>query len=268
MDEEKYLPEVFTIEFDAFFKRVHGPTYQDYYINFWPGSKNYGYSEDGKSYCGSITLNMHGAALSCNNDGNAKKYSSYDESIVVAVNEPVWRHIAIAFNKRSLKVFIDENRVLNIPNLDYKPETFVLTAYGPYEELSAIKNVRIAEGGKRLYDRVIEDGKFVTRGILFDVNQATLKPESMGVINEVAKMMQEHEDLNFNIQGHTDSDGEENYNLELSAERADAVKEALIGLGTTEERLQTEGKGESVPVADNTSPEGKANNRRVEFIKI
>ena len=90
----------------------------------------------------------------------------------------------------------------------------------------------------------------------------------MGVINRVAKMMRDHEDLNFRIEGHTDSDGADEYNLELSGRRAEAVKTALIDLGISKDRLQTEGKGESVPVAENTSPEGKANNRRVEFVKL
>ncbi len=112
------------------------------------------------------------------------------------------------------------------------------------------------------------DGKFVTRGILFDVNRATIKPESMGVLNEVAKMMQEHADLNFSIEGHTDSDGAEDYNQQLSEKRAAAVKNLLTNLGIDASRMQTKGIGESVPVSDNNSPEGKANNRRVEFIKI
>lgn len=112
------------------------------------------------------------------------------------------------------------------------------------------------------------DGKFVTRGILFDVNKATIKPESMGVLNTVAKMMKEHTDLNFRIEGHTDSDGPDDYNLQLSEKRAAAVKEALIGIGVDASRMETKGIGEGVPVSDNRSPEGKANNRRVEFIKI
>ena len=132
----------------------------------------------------------------------------------------------------------------------------------------AIKNIRIAEGGKKLYDRVMADGKFVTRGILFDVNKATLRPSSMGVINEVAKMMREHTELKFSIEGHTDGDGDEAYNLQLSESRAATVKKVLIDSGIDVARLQIKGMGESVPVSDNNTPEGKANNRRVEFVKI
>jgi len=268
MEEVVYLPDVFTIEFDALFKRVHGPTYQDYRISLWPASEHYGYSEDKKYYCKAINLNVHGASMDCVDNKTNKKYASYDDAMVADVEEPVWRHIAIAFNKRSLKVFIDENRALNIPNIKFKPEAFSVEVFAPYEELSGIKNVRIAKGGKELYDRVLADGKFVTRGILFDVNKATIQKESSGVLNEVAKMMKAHKDLNFRIEGHTDSDGEDDYNLKLSDERAVAVRKALTELDISKDRLQTEGKGETAPVSENNSPEGKANNRRVEFIKI
>ncbi len=144
---------------------------------------------------------------------------------------------------------------------------FSINAYSYYEDgyIRSIKNIRVAEGGKKLYDQVIA---FVTRGILFDINKATLKPESMGVINRVATMMEQHSNLKFTIEGHTDGDGTDAANLELSTQRANAVKDALIGLGIDKDRLQTEGKGESVPVSDNTTPEGKANNRRVEFVTI
>ena len=81
-------------------------------------------------------------------------------------------------------------------------------------------------------------------------------------------MMQDHPNLNFRIEGHTDSDGADDYNLSLSAERAEAVKWALVEMGIAEERFATEGKGETVPVDANTTPEGKANNRRVEFVKL
>ena len=90
----------------------------------------------------------------------------------------------------------------------------------------------------------------------------------MGVINEIAALMKEHADLKFSIEGHTDSDGEDSSNLQLSEQRALAVKDALIALGVDATRMQHKGHGESVPVAENSSPEGKANNRRVEFVKI
>jgi len=267
MDEEKYLPEVFTLEFDAYFKRKHGPTYQKYYINLWPGGNNRHYTDiDRKNYCESIRLMMHGATMSCYLNSSHRTLESYDNKR--NETEGVWRHVAIAFNKRSLKVFIDEQRVINAPNLGFMPEAFTISSYNGSGEPALIKNIRIAEGGKKLYDRVLEDGKFVTRGILFDVNSASIKPESGGVLAEVAKMMDEHGDLKFRIEGHTDSDGADEYNQKLSAQRANSVKEALVDLGIDQSRFETSGLGESVPVDENNTPEGKANNRRVEFVKL
>jgi len=112
------------------------------------------------------------------------------------------------------------------------------------------------------------DGKIVTTGIRFDVNKSTIKPESMGVLNSIAKLMEEHQDIRFSVEGHTDSDGDDASNQKLSEERAASVKNALVDLGIDTSRFETKGFGESNPVDENSTPEGKANNRRVEFIKI
>ena len=81
-------------------------------------------------------------------------------------------------------------------------------------------------------------------------------------------MMQDHPDLKFSVEGHTDSDGDDANNLKLSEERAKTVMNTMIKLGISADRLSTKGFGESVPIDTNSSPEGKANNRRVEFVKI
>ncbi len=265
MENENYLPEIFTIEFDAYFNDIY-TTWQRYEIRFW-NSPHY-LSLPNKDVYWPINIQSDGADTQVRNKGVDKKLKGNDKATIGQL--PAWKHIAISFNKRTLKVFVDEYRALNIPNYKLKPELFTIGTYmhNPEGKVLAIKNIRIAKGGKKLYDRVMADGKFVTRGILFDVNKATIKPASFGVINEVAKMMKEHTDLNFTIEGHTDSDGEADYNLKLSAERAAAVRTALQEMGISKDRLQIEGKGEAVPVSENTSPEGKANNRRVEFIKI
>ena len=79
--------------------------------------------------------------------------------------------------------------------------------------------------------------------------------------------MTTHPDLNFSVEGHTDSDGSDESNLVLSEKRAMAVKDALVGKGIDEKRLSTVGHGESKPLNDNSTPENRAKNRRVEFIK-
>lgn len=265
METEEYLPEVFTIEFDAYFEDVYA-SWQNYQVRFWNSTQYL--SLPNKEVYWPINLQSDGANTQVRYNGTDKRLRGHDKSTMGSL--PGWKHIAISFNKRTLKVFVDEYRALNIPNYKHKPKMFSIGTYlnNPEGKIMAIKNIRIAKGGKKLYDRVMADGKFVTRGILFDVNKATIKPESFGVLNEVAKMMKEHNNLKFRIEGHTDSDGADDYNLKLSAERAAAVKNALTELGISKDRLQTEGKGESTPVSENKTAEGKANNRRVEFIKI
>jgi outer membrane protein OmpA-like peptidoglycan-associated protein len=165
---------------------------------------------------------------------------------------------------------LDEERFVNIPNLGFKPKMFSIGVLfdDRFIKMSSVKNIRVNEGGKKLYDRIMEEGKFITRGILFDVNKATISGESMGTINEIVKLMKKHPDLNFRIEGHTDSDGDNAFNQKLSEERAAAVKRMLVSMDIDASRLETKGWGESKPLSENSTPEGKANNRRVEFVKM
>lgn len=181
----------------------------------------------------------------------------------------LWRHIAISFNKRALKVYMDDTRLLNIPNITDNPTGITLSSnHAKVTNNQFIKNIRIAKGAVPLYDKILTDGRFVTTGIKFDVNRSTLKAESAGTINYVVQMMQDNPDWRFCVEGHTDSDGAENTNQTLSERRAEAVREALIGQGIAADRLTCKGWGESKPVLNNNTPEGKAQNRRVEFVKL
>ena len=114
----------------------------------------------------------------------------------------------------------------------------------------------------------MEDGKIIVNGIRFDLGKSTMKPESMGAINEIYSLMTENPDLKFSVEGHTDSQGDDEFNLDLSKERAETVMNTLIEMGISSERLEAKGWGESKPIANNASPEDMANNRRVEFVKI
>jgi outer membrane protein OmpA-like peptidoglycan-associated protein len=90
----------------------------------------------------------------------------------------------------------------------------------------------------------------------------------MGTLNEIKAIMTDNPDLKFEIDGHTDNSGTPAHNLTLSQERAEAVKAQLVSMGIAESRLTTKGLGDTKPLSDNSSPEGKANNRRVEFIRM
>jgi outer membrane protein OmpA-like peptidoglycan-associated protein len=134
-----------------------------------------------------------------------------------------------------------------------------------------LKNIRIAQGGSfNDTKRILSEPKsrIVTHGILFDVDKATIKPQSMGTINQIFQFLKDDPSLKFEIDGHTDNTGESQHNLQLSQQRADAVKDQMVSMGIESSRLTTKGFGDSKPIADNSSPEGKANNRRVEFVKF
>jgi len=182
---------------------------------------------------------------------------------------PFWKHISISFNTRALKVYYGEVRTSNIPRWKMEPTGLTIVSRQCHGNNQAmIRNIRIAEGSKDLYERFVTDGKIVTNGIRFDVNKATLRPESMGVINEIYKLMEAHPDITFSVEGHTDSDGDDAMNHALSEQRALTVMNKLVQMGISQDRLTAKGLGESMPIADNNTPEGKANNRRVEFVKI
>jgi OmpA-OmpF porin, OOP family len=133
---------------------------------------------------------------------------------------------------------------------------------------SYIKNIRIAAGGIDFYKKVTTDSKIITHGILFNVNQASIQPQSMGTINSIYSMMKKDPALKFEIDGHTDNTGNAAHNLTLSQSRAEAVKVQLVSMGVDASRLTTKGFGDTKPLGSNDTSEGKANNRRVEFIKM
>ncbi len=117
--------------------------------------------------------------------------------------------------------------------------------------------------------KLIEEGKFSTTGILFDVAAATIKPESNGVLKELAEVLKSNPGIKVKIIGHTDSDGSDAANLDLSKRRAEAVKAALANNWRIDAAsMETDGKGEATPEGDNKTKEGKAQYRRVEFIKL
>ncbi|MBR7027239.1 MAG: OmpA family protein [Bacteroidales bacterium] len=142
-----------------------------------------------------------------------------------------------------------------------------------------IRNVVMAKGAVELYDRnttdyadavtkaIEETGKFVTNNILFETGKATLKPESMEEIQKVAEYMKKNPSARFEVQGHTDNQGSDAVNDPLSQQRAEAVVAALEKEGVDPFNLRPVGKGSHEPVADNSTDEGRAKNRRVEFIK-
>ncbi len=252
---QDYLPDEFTIEFDCYFHKDLSNRYRIYLFD----SRNQKTVSD--LYMDIRTNSVVFTNISEKQFPNTVKPTNDKES--------KWRHISISFNKRALKVYMDDNRMINIPNITNNPTGLTISAdHASADKNFFVKSIRIAKGAVPLYDKILTDGKFVTTGIKFDVNKESIKPESAGTINYVVKMMQDYPQLRFCIEGHTDSDGQEAFNQTLSEKRALSVRDALIASGVSADRITTKGWGETKPVSDNYTPEGKAQNRRVEFIKI
>ncbi len=250
-----YLPEEFTFEMDVYF-HADNKLNSDYYIFLYDKKNQMKIMSPSKPV--RIEFNR------VHYDFAGDYYPGQNKL------KPVegWRHVAISFNKRALKGYLDDTRLLNIPNCEFNPTGIMISAHNVSGNGNPfIKNVRIAKGAVPLYDKFLTNGKFVTTGIKFDVNKATIKPESMGTINYVVQMMTEHPELKFSVEGHTDSDGETVDNQKLSEARAKAVVNAMVKLGIEDNRLTSKGHGESKPMSTNDTLEGKAQNRRVEFVK-
>jgi outer membrane protein OmpA-like peptidoglycan-associated protein len=258
--EKNYLPNVFTIEFDLFIPKREGL------------GMNSRYNIDLVDVAGKIPftiffyLTNDRITVSWNWKSGGEGSSGEVENF--PFNRGEFNHFSVSFNKRAMKAYVNGSRFINIPRCD-APSRFQIYSYqGAAEDKKFIKNVRIAKGAVPLYDRMMTDGKIITYGITFDVGKSTIKPESMGEINRIAKLMQDNPDLKFSVEGHTDSTGSEATNQTLSDARSKAVVDKLVETGIATDRLQSAGKGQTSPIADNGTDEGRAKNRRVEFVKL
>lgn len=110
--------------------------------------------------------------------------------------------------------------------------------------------------------------RVILRGLQFGFDTAYLEPVSRGTLEAVAEEIQKREGTRMRIEGHTDSAGSEEYNRQLSLERAQAVKRILVGYGVAPDHLEAVGLGESQPIAPNLNEKGRTLNRRVELVVI
>ncbi len=203
-------------------------------------------------------------------NSNAKNYDALEKYY----GRPV--HVSVQVQKERMRIWMNQEKVFDAPKAlpaDVKMnQLFFQVGHTNYPEDQYgiyVSNIKVATGKPDTRHKLVEEGKFSTTGILFDVNAATIKPESNGVLKELADVLTKVPDIKIRIVGHTDSDGKDTDNLELSKKRAAAVKDALAkDFAIDASRMVTDGKGEAEGVADNKTKEGKAQNRRVEFIKL
>ncbi len=177
--------------------------------------------------------------------------------------------LRIMADGKYVKVYVAGTRVANVPNAELgRSGTIRVDLSGGANVPAYVRNIRVAAGGRTLYDALEENGRVATQGIYFDTNSDVIRPESAPTLEQIAKMLKEHDALRLTIEGHTDSSGNAAANQELSARRAEAVKRALVDEhGIAGDRLEARGLGASVPAADNGTPEGRQQNRRVELVR-
>jgi outer membrane protein OmpA-like peptidoglycan-associated protein len=181
--------------------------------------------------------------------------------------------IRIMADGSHVKVYVGEKRVANVPNADLR-RTAVLWLEADNGEPTAerpilIGPIRVAGGGRDLYDALAADGRVAVHDILFDVDQATIKPASAEVLNRIGTMLTEHAEMSLMIEGHTDSTGDFDHNMDLSQRRAEAVKQWLVAHhAIADTRLRSMGLGSTQPKESNDTEEGQRQNRRVELVKV
>ena len=177
-------------------------------------------------------------------------------------------HMSVWVQKTRVRIYQNETKIFDVPRAF--PDPAVKMDRLRFEANAAmVSNIRIAVGAPDMRNKLMTDGKLVTYGIYFDVNKDVVKPESYGTLKEIAAILNEVPDVKVKIVGHTDSDGDDVKNMDLSKRRATSVKAELAkSFGVNAERLTIDGMGESQPVAPNDTPVNKALNRRVEFIKL
>ena len=275
-DELLNLPENYTIEFDVIpIGGLEGDRMSGYLMRLfqaknakaWDGGSAPG--EGGfcltVQYYGRLDYHTWFAKPDCS-PTSLSGYGKDEDALKQKMNQKY--HIAIWVQKSKIRLYQDQNKVIDLPKAFakdcLKPDRLRFD-YGA----AMISNVRIAVGAPDMRSKLLTEGKLVSYGIYFDVNKDVVKPESYGTLKEIAAVLTENPDVRIKIVGHTDSDGADAANLDLSKRRGASVKNELVkAFGIDASRIESDGMGETQPVAPNDTPANKALNRRVEFIKL
>jgi len=202
-------------------------------------------------------------------DGAAEVLSGSSGIAPIALNKLC--HVIVWVQGRRLRIYHDGKKTVDLPTIIYEgtnPNRIRFSLWG-CTGFPFISNIKLTTAAPDTRSKLITDGKLVSYGIYFDSGKDVVKSESYGALNDIAKVLKENPTVKIKIVGYTDSDGDDAKNLDLSKKRAANVKNSLVkDFGLDASLIETDGKGETLPLAPNTTTEGKAKNRRVEFIKL
>ena len=276
----------FTVEFDLILQLKNGG-YSYPYVSFGFLSSNDQPTNDNQFLNGYRRFQSTEFFVRPSEGGNSNMYlDSYQDGKPIFKSEQQYvskleqyygkpAHFAIQVQEKRIRIWVNDEKKFDLPmagatayafnNLFFKIHT---SGYKDDQLGFYIGNLKVATGKPDARHKLVTEGKFTTTGILFDFQSAVIRPESYGVLKEIATVLKENSSIKIKIIGHTSSDGDDAANMELSKQRAAAVKDALTNeFDIDGSQLETEGKGETLPIADNKTKEGKALNRRVEFVK-
>jgi outer membrane protein OmpA-like peptidoglycan-associated protein len=264
------MPDNYTIEFDYIRQNCkHNSNSTTFYLISVPKGKN---AFASITYPG-MRMDIRGVAVAdMNNFGvePMEKVSNFRDIQLLSKECGKVIKVSIWVQKQRMRLYFNEEKVYDIPRMfpkDKPINVFRISKHNP-DKQDFISNVRIAIGAPDLRNKLLTEGKLVTYGILFDTGSDKVKPESYGTIKSIADVLKENPDVKVKIIGHTDADGDDAKNLDLSKRRAASVKDELVNSFAIDgSRISTDGKGETQPVAANDTPVNKAQNRRVEFVK-
>jgi flagellar motor protein MotB len=271
LEEGLKLPDNYTIEFDV----IYSPKEEDYAAAEF-GFYLYSANNPKDLYEGGAVPGLNGGIKMTY--GYRSSYSAYDVSgyTIDGIKEDAameaGKKYRLSFwvQKTRLRVYLDQVKVFDLPKVFIPGFQANMMRFELWESaVPMITNFRIAAGLPDMRSKLITEGKLVSYGIYFDVNKDVVKPESYGTLKGIADVLKENPTVRVKIVGHTDSDGADAANLDLSKRRGASVKAELAkNFGIDASRLESDGMGETKPVAPNDTPLNKAMNRRVEFIKL
>ncbi|HEY2805862.1 MAG TPA: OmpA family protein [Gemmatimonadales bacterium] len=208
----------------------------------------------------------HGSGWVMGGGGMATSSQNVDD-----IGEHDFVNCRFTISDRYIKAYLNEHRVANVPttNVARTDSILITIPSADQNDPTLITDIRIAAGGRKLYDALAANGRVATQGILFDTGSDHIRGESTPTLKEIGDMLTQHADLKLTIEGHTDNVGAAAANQSLSERRAAAVRQYLIDqFHIDASRLNSAGFGASHPAAPNTTPEGRQTNRRVELVRI
>ena len=200
-------------------------------------------------------------------DGDYKIDGSSEKSLLVINHKS---RLSFWVQKSRVRAYVNDIKIFDVANALPAGHSYnVMRFQTSTDALPLVGNFRVAVGAPDMRNKLITEGRLVTYGIYFDSGSDKIKPESAGTMKEIAGVLKDNPSVRVKIVGHTDSDGDDSKNLDLSKRRGISVKNAFATeYGLDQARIETDGKGETEPIASNATSDGKAKNRRVELIKL